>query len=126
MYRPTFCPSRVRAGGKGAGPSLRGEWESPQERGAPCGGVSSTRGHPLHVKPVVVPPPDYGAARMAALVLLVEPGLVATPPASHCHFWEERGRPGAPAEESLRRWKALQARQITDRQAPISGGPQEG
>ena len=28
----------------------------------------------MHVKPVVVPPPDYGAAHVAALVLLVEPG----------------------------------------------------
>ena len=28
----------------------------------------------VHVHPVVVPPPDYGARRVAALVLLVEPG----------------------------------------------------
>ena len=28
----------------------------------------------LHVKPVGVPPPDYGARHVAALVLLVEPG----------------------------------------------------
>ena len=28
----------------------------------------------VHVKPVGVPPPDYGAAHVAALVLLVEPG----------------------------------------------------
>ena len=31
----------------------------------------------VHVKPVGVPPPDYGAARVAALVLLVEPGQPA-------------------------------------------------
>ena len=31
----------------------------------------------LHVKPVVVPAPDYGAERVAALVLLVEPGRPA-------------------------------------------------
>ena len=28
----------------------------------------------VHVKPVVVSPPDYGARRVAVLVLLVEPG----------------------------------------------------
>ena len=28
----------------------------------------------MHVKPVRVPPPDYGARHVAALVLLVEPG----------------------------------------------------
>ena len=61
---------------------------------------------------------------------LVEPAdgqdYRATTPASHCNFWEEPGQPGAPAEESLRRWKALQERQITDIQAPISGGPKDG
>ena len=32
----------------------------------------------LHVKPVVVPQPDYGAGRIAVLVLLVEPGQPAS------------------------------------------------
>ena len=47
----------------------------------------------LHVKPVGVPQPDYGARHVAALVLLVEPG-------SHPRDRSRRGRqdPGADAD----------------------------
>ena len=42
--------------------------------------LPGTPGEPpivIHIKPVGVPPPDYGAAHVAALVLLVEPGQPA-------------------------------------------------
>ena len=59
----------------------------------------------MHVKPVGVPPPDYGARPVAALVLLVEPGhhplvdpavvartLGLTPAESQVAVWLAEGR----------------------------------
>ena len=71
---------RLGAAGGGGAADLRcgpGQWS---DAAGPRGRVAPLV---VHVKPVGVPQPDYGARHVAALVLLVEPGhtiLVSIPP----------------------------------------------